>query len=73
SKKILSPTLTIKSSCDPGTMLLPLSSDESEEDASLVVELKSPEDPLPEESAVSFGVVEQAETNITNKNVYKIL
>jgi hypothetical protein len=55
-------------------MLLPLSSDEAEEDAaSLVVELKSPEDPLPEESAVSFGVVEQAETNITKKNVYKIL
>jgi hypothetical protein len=48
---------------------LPPSSDEDEDEdtSSLVVELKSPEEPLPEESAVSFGVVEQAETNNTKK------
>ena len=38
--------------------------------SSLVVDavLKSPEEPLPEESAVSFGVVEQAEIK-TAKNI----
>ena len=39
---------------------------------SSVAVLKSPEEPLPEESAVSFDVVEHAETNDTNKSVNKI-
>ena len=64
-KKTLSPTFTIKSSWEPGaidadsglvSVIVPSSLEETSEEVE--------EDPDPDESAVSFGVVEQAAKKI---------
>ena len=59
-KNTLSPTLTIKSSCDPETIPLPVVSVIVPSEETSLPELLEPD---PEESAESFGVVAQAATN----------
>ena len=71
-KNTLSPTLTIKSSCEPETIPLPAVS----EIVPSTVLLSEAVEPEPEVSAESFGFVAHAETNIISivviKNFYNI-